>query len=179
MFHVKLYRECDVGGAYSGSTPDPKKTKGYTTPLPDSNYLDSFASQPLIPDPFWLQEQSQNIDLGPYGPNLYKKTTPKHRVPQKFPQKSIPDPYKDMMELLQKKNSTPSYSFEMMINTLFSLEEKKEFLLSMGYTMDSYGKFYKEDSKAPNGELESLFMFEIIIKFKNLLLSKGTLKLKL
>jgi hypothetical protein len=89
---------------------------------------------------------------------------------------------------------TPQKSqFEELINALFTLEEKYDFLISMGYTCevlegkpvlnnDLMMRVPRKDMHQEQvlySSLEYCFLREITIKFKNLLLAKQTLKLKI
>jgi hypothetical protein len=92
-----------------------------------------------------------------------------------------PDPY-----LLNKSD------FERVLDQLFTLEEKWEYLQGLGYISRESGIYghmvvFKLSSESTeelqcidgNESLNRVFLREISIKFKNLLLSKATLKIKL
>lgn len=59
-------------------------------------------------------------------------------------------------------------SFENVIDTLFSIEEKLGFLLSIGYTKYNDTNVSKNDTTY---DINSVFLFEISIKFKAILLT--------
>jgi hypothetical protein len=105
-----------------------------------------------------------------YGP----PPQPKTRIPQR-PYTPLQD---ELNEYIKTKTLPKKTDFELVIDSLFSTHEKMEYLLSIGYVQDSVGKFYRADSTASSGELNRLFLHEITIKFKNLLLTKGTIKIK-
>lgn len=76
-------------------------------------------------------------------------------------------------------------TFEDIILQVFSHEERIDFLRSMGYDIET-NYHVTISRKLADGSivnittpLDQLFLMEVTIKFKNLLLSKATLKLKL
>jgi hypothetical protein len=128
---------------------------------------------PTPPSDYWgIDEYLKRTSPPYYNPYVTNKSLGKNtRIPPR------PPDYNSLNNYVNKKSS-----FEEIIDILFTVQEKKEYLESIGYTMDSSGKFYKADSIAPaygNDNMHQLFLYEITIKFKNVLLSKGTLKLKL
>lgn len=81
-------------------------------------------------------------------------------------------------------NSIKVNEFEQVLNQLFTGEEKKDFITSIGYIVS--GEF----ASKPNQEnadvvgtlfeaIDVIFLREISIKFKNMLLAKPVLKIKL
>ena len=96
--------------------------------------------------------------------------------------------YNDIVNKLgQYTNSIPKFSFMDLLNSIFDTSEKEQFLLNLGF------EFVNEDGKdwiqrtvlgyrekgEKNISLDIIFLREITIKFKNLLLAKATLKLKI
>jgi hypothetical protein len=78
--------------------------------------------------------------------------------------------------------------FEEILNTLFDTNEKVDFLLGVGYTIyqengQEWIRRVTSNGYETKGKLDvsinSLFLREITIKFKNLLLAKSTLKIKI
>lgn len=127
----------------------------------------------------------------PWDHDYYKQHKPTNPIPP-MPGKSNQIKYDEFEIYLKSKlgKMIPKKSaFEEVIDTLFSAEEKREFLINMGY------KFVKDSSGIPvititdskgyqsigneNVSLNQFFLKEITIKFKNLLLTKQTLKLKI
>ena len=80
-------------------------------------------------------------------------------------------------------------AFEEILDELFNQEEKINFLMSVGYefldgddivkTMSGNTKIRKGDAEFGWLDFDKLFVKEISIKFRNLLLAKVTLKLKI
>lgn len=96
----------------------------------------------------------------------------------------------DLAKFLKPKKS----SFEEILDGLFSLAEREQFLMDIGYVLETKtpdGLLYKDSDikitrkladgtiKTITNSLNDLFLKEISVKFKNLLLAKSTLKLKL
>lgn len=207
MNYIKLQYELGLGGAHSSEVKIPgliaKETKNQEQELLDNgkNLFDEYmkgwrpnlqskyeqvvntinsvsnigtTAEPLIPDLHHLLGQWETKQKYFDQNQVFGPPQPKYRRPQP----SLTDgDYANFMAMLKKNNAKSE--FENMIDFLFSLQEKKDYLLSVGYQQDSSGKFWKEKSTASNGELNSLFLHEITIKFKNMLLAKGTIKIKL
>ena len=97
-----------------------------------------------------------------------------------------PSPF-DMSQFEQLLKKPQKSAFEEIIDNLFDTSEKEQFLISVGYRFDKeyiwrdnpqdQGEVQRWDNNT--GSLASLFLKEISIKFKNLLLMKATLKLKI
>lgn len=79
------------------------------------------------------------------------------------------------------QTSTKQRDFADLIEELFSAQEKVDFLNDMGYQLNNPMKKKNKDGEYELvvGTIRDLFIQEITIKFKNLLLAKHTLKLKL
>ncbi len=93
----------------------------------------------------------------------------------------------DMEELMQKYLNPPKSDFEHIIDALFTVEEKLDYLKGLGYSifgnppspnLNNFLQLEKDGNSCP-GNLGIIFLREISIKFKNLLLAKPILKVKL
>ena len=147
--------------------------------LQDSNSLEDYIKR--------YTRQAEPAKIAPY------------MIPQKSPFPPNPakqDPYGSnkssseeiLRELLLRKSKSP---FEEILDSLFDNSEKEQFLIDSGYEfyINSKGedmiskKVPGEENKylywSRDKELDSLFIKEISIKFKNLLIRKEKLKLKL
>jgi len=91
---------------------------------------------------------------------------------------------KELMSYLKPKKS----AFEEILDVLFTTAEKEQFLIDIGYMLnwnntdgshDITRKLASGEIKTITNSLNDLFLKEITVKFKNLLLAKATLKLKL
>lgn len=115
---------------------------------------------------------------------------------EKYQPLVAPRPYAKPMEdwnylqnyMDQKKKS----ALEELIDELFTIIEKWDFLVSLGYVRDGQNvpptpsmMIHKKSLESPDAiqepsyTLEKAFLREMVIKFKNVLLTKGTLKLKI
>ena len=143
--------------------------------LPDNTnkYYPSMFPERTSEDPFQFR------------PNWGKQTMP-----------AMSDPYNDIKqreasrhfeELIAKhfKKSEKS-AFEQMIDLLFQPEEKIDFLVSLGWVKNDDHPVKPTVSKKDEhgkviltGEVDQTFLYEITIKFKNLLLAKPKLTVKI
>ena len=146
----------------------------------DTGNFDWLHQQPYIGDmlPQRLTPQYDPYDKSKYFPTQQPYTTPD---PLKTPWDQ-----KLMDEMLKFK--TKKSAFEEIIDALFDTAEKEQFLMSVGYEIFQEGGkdwIRKVDSQGyeTKGErgvsIDILFLREISIKFKNLLLAKASLKLKI
>lgn len=137
----------------------------------------------------WFREatsQSQNqfgINTQGYVAPFFERPKVYGPPPQRVEDKTPPSGVNELFKQLKQKPS-----LEDILSTLFSSTEKEQFLLDMGYVLNwnhsdgSYDIYRMSPSKVKvyvEEGFETLFLREISIKFKNLLLSKSTLKLKL
>lgn len=111
-------------------------------------------------------------------PNPFKKQTPINT--QK------PNTYQD--ELKRYMKVVKDDTFERLMDEIFTLPEKEQFLIDTGYELewdnqDGSHNIYKTladgTRKRITNSLNDLFMKEILIKFKITLLTKSTLKMKI
>lgn len=109
---------------------------------------------------------------------------------QAIPQKQPYSPPLDMGLIEEMKRYAEGYrsprktAFEELIEELFSTADKEQMLMDMGYEFFVNDKGWDEFRKGDIAwnkslDLDKVFMKEIMIKFKNLLMTKATLKLKL
>jgi hypothetical protein len=98
---------------------------------------------------------------------------------------------KEMMKQYTRQMPTTNLSkrsaFEILIDTLFSTSEKEQFIIDCGWKLEA-GKdggyvISKElangDVSYYNGSIHTLFLEHITVKFKNLLLAKPKLTIKI
>lgn len=155
-----------------------------------------------------LQEYAQQLGLTNQADWIYQPYVGDQLIPQRQnfppweePKKYGPSPsrhggdYFDQQAILDQiaKLKHPKKSaFEELIDQLFTTAEKEQFLIDAGYMIDVPGPDYRGTDKViisrklSDGTvkfittpLDELFLKEITVKFKNLLLAKATLKLKL
>lgn len=158
----------------------------WEAPIKDSSYWDYYSKQPGIApmNPYiedkgkyypWDQGQKNS---GPFGP----PSTPMKPYHDAFDTDAIA---KQLAELQRPKKS----AFEELIDQLFTLPEKEQVLIDMGYRLekaDVPGVEYKITRVLADGTVKTitnsihdLFLKEITVKFKNLLMAKASLKLKI
>jgi hypothetical protein len=91
-------------------------------------------------------------------------------------------------EMLNSYMKPPRSTFEDLLDSMFSVAEKEQFLISVGYEFEhkseNESNIYRKIGDLPMQSwpyksLATLFLQEITIKFKNLLLTKATLKIKI
>jgi hypothetical protein len=116
---------------------------------------------------------------GPFGPDPYKKYGPPPKRNQDvFDQEEL---MRQLAGLKVKKSA-----FEELIDQLFTTSEKEQVLIDMGYEFAQIDnktvitrKLADGTIKTITNSLDDLFLKEITVKFKNLLMAKASLKLKL
>lgn len=107
---------------------------------------------------------------------------------EKFQKKITPQSTEEfkfsLLEYMKRKKS----AFEEILDMLFTTAEKEQFLIDIGYFFENdplnnaaiiKRKLSTGEVKTVTNSLDDLFLKEITVKFKNLLLAKATLKLKL
>jgi hypothetical protein len=118
----------------------------------------------------------------------------KYPQPYQNPKVNIPLDEDLLREMKNFKSKPQKSEFELLIENLFSQEEKEQLLIDMGYELenapvDARGyvstapiiikrKLADGTYKTITNSLDDLFLKEITVKFKNLLLAKATLKIK-
>lgn len=126
----------------------------------------------------WYKQQQPSKPLispriKPYGPSPSRRDT---------------EYEKDAMKYIQDMIKPKTSPFEEIINAIFSQTEKEQFLIDAGYILewDNQDGSYDIKRKLNDGSIKTittplneLFLKEITVKFKNLLLAKQVLKLKL
>ena len=99
----------------------------------------------------------------------------------------------EMIKQYTRQASSPANNlhkrsaFEILIDTLFSTSEKEQFIIDCGWKieMGKNGNYLisrelaNGDLTVSNKSLDELFLEHITVKFKNLLLAKPTLKIKI
>jgi hypothetical protein len=149
-----------------------------------SGYVDptiGTTTEPLIPSPQYLLDQN----LNQWGSNqkyfnqkqAYGLPAPKYRKPPDDTN-SLED-YIKMMEHLRK--NPPKSEFEIIIDSLFNSVEKLDFLKSIGYEHilgDNVRSSSIEEGLEVTESVQQAFLREMCKKFKNMLLAKGTIKIK-
>lgn len=85
---------------------------------------------------------------------------------------------------MQEAHNYRTTQFEKVMGEMFSYEEKHNYLLTIGYSLNESGYYIKVDEVNRQVQqewrsLDELFNKEMMIKFKNLLLAKQPLKLNL
>lgn len=204
---ITLYREADINGGvvsggfvntipgrikYSNPAMEPKMQMSNNTNSSRNNGyvpVDKQYNNLLTEEQLKLMQQHYN-PLGGYGnaipgwnqvgsPNVGDIYGPANKP-------MIKDPGFDtetMKDLLYKHFSPKKNGFEELIDSLFDTAEKEQLLIDMGY------EFYTSDKGVDNirkggsvwnrkMDLDTVFMKEITIKFKNLLITKQVKKLK-
>lgn len=141
-------------------------------------YKDAFINTPNIPynQPMWEYIPPQNPNPGPFG-GLVKSSPTRGDI------------YKtqDMADYLQAMLKPKKSEFEILLDAMFDTSEKEQFLITLGF---EFTQENGEDwiSRTVAGLLEKgkkaeifdkIFLREMTIKFKNLLISKNSLKMKL
>jgi hypothetical protein len=144
---------------------------------------------PSLSQGLWEQMHSGNNAYPPYihsGQTGGIINLPSN-LPINLPNNNNSPTTKEMMDNLfnSLKKESP---FEEILNTLFDTNEKVDFLLGVGYTIyqengQEWIRRVTSNGYETKGKLDvsinSLFLREITIKFKNLLLAKSTLKIKI
>jgi hypothetical protein len=122
--------------------------------------------------------------------DLLKKYWEDSKVYGPSPSRQV-NPFKDaeyFQQEILKKLKPQKTAFEEMIDLVFSAAEKEQFLIDIGYTLERdkqddnpiiRRKMSDGSMKLITNTLNDLFLKEITVKFKNLLLAKATLKLRL
>lgn len=131
-------------------------------------YKDAYINTPNVPyhQPMWEYIPPQNP--GPFGKQGQLQT-------------------QDMARYLQEALAPKKSDFELLLNSMFDTSEKEQFLITLGFEFTHENG---EDwiSRTVAGLLEKgkkavlfdkIFLREMTIKFKNLLISKNSLKMKL
>jgi hypothetical protein len=147
-------------------------------------------SQALIPDPQYIAQQNarQTLEEATKQYNQYIKTTPltdlnslqKVTRTQPQPQQQIIKTYMDAKDFKMENFKTPVHE---LLDSLFTLEEMTEYLLTMDYHKLSGSSYFVKGDPDPEFKrtftVQEAFYSEMTIKLKNTLLAKGTLKLKI
>lgn len=146
-----------------------------------NNYGAGTSIQPdwTIPLPY-TQPYQQPMEL-----DDYKKLFPTQ--PKKYgpsPSRTGKDNFFDqkaLMDYLKPKRS----AFEEILDVLFTTAEKEQFLIDVGYELIHNAiettvtrKLSDGTVKTIKGSVDEVFLKEITVKFKGLLLAKGTLRIK-
>lgn len=128
-----------------------------------------------------LNNWGYQVGIDPYKSKPYGGGIPTSPLGQKIPPKSLED-YMNMYGGLPKQERQKT-ALEELVDGMFDTSEKEQFLMDLGYEFfqdqkgfDSFRRGETVWNKAL--DLEKVFMKEIKIKFKNLLLTKQTLKFK-
>jgi len=141
-------------------------------------YKNEFINTQNIPfnQPMWEYIPPQNPNPGPFG-GLVKSSPNRKDVYQT----------QDMVRYLQEALAPKKSDFELLLNSMFDTSEKEQFLITLGFEFThENGEDYI--SRTVAGLLEKgkkavlfdkIFLREMTIKFKNLLISKNSLKMKL
>lgn len=160
-----------------------------------NNYLDQ--GQFVVGDNWeWQQPVNPLIDHGkykqfpfeqkpynptPFGEDPYKKygPSPGRQIPY---DEALKKEMQDYLLGLKK----PKSAFEELIDGLFTTAEKEQVLIDMGYILEQKDNKLVISRKLADGtvktitnSLDDLFLKEITVKFKNLLMAKASLKLKI
>ncbi len=141
-------------------------TSGYYSPNPTPNWDQDYYKQYPFTNPNTINT-----------PGIDPWTKTPAQMPYVSPQQ---DPSEYINNML--KNKPAKSSFEEMIDLIFSYDEKKEYLIGIGYDYKESLVCRGEDRGTidnPYLNLHVIFLKEITIKFKNLLLAKASLKIKL
>jgi hypothetical protein len=93
----------------------------------------------------------------------------------------------DMVKYLQEYLQPKKSEFEILLDAMFDTSEKEQFLITLGFEFKhENGEDYMERTvaglleKGKKAEIfDKIFLREMTIKFKNLLISKNSLKMKL
>lgn len=150
-----------------------------------NNYGAGTSIQPdwTIPLPYtqpYQQPYQQPMELDDYK-KLFT-TQPKKYGPS--PSRTGKDDFFDqkaLMDYLKPKRS----AFEEILDVLFTTAEKEQFLIDVGYELIHNAiettvtrKLSDGTVKTIKGSVDEVFLKEITVKFKGLLLAKGTLRIK-
>jgi len=135
-----------------------------------------------------MMQQSMAQDILNQYINQFNSTPHTHYVDYdqlkktRYPQRNYTD-YEQNIRDFQKYITDTKSDFEKIIDCLFSLEEKVEFLESLGYRYLPNSSYMVKGEPDPEFKrtytMEEAFLMEVTIKFKNILLSKQALKFKL
>ncbi len=102
----------------------------------------------------------------------FRQQTTRERELQKGEQQA----QQSLMDYIKGKQDLRT-EFEKIIDSIFTNDEKVEYLLSIGYTSDT--RVYFKDKAGVDWSLQPAFIKEMLIKFKNVLLAKSLIKIKL
>lgn len=140
-------------------------------------YNNAFINTPNIPfnQPMWEYIPPQNPNPGPFG-GLVKSSPNRKDVYQT----------QDMVRYLEEYLKKPKKSeFEVLLEAMFDTSEKEQFLIDVGYELihnpietTVTRKLSDGTVKTIKGSVDEVFLKEITVKFKGLLLAKGTLRIK-
>jgi hypothetical protein len=156
-----------------GLVGDPNSWQWEVPIQQDPYYWDQYAKQkqpyanPLVPDQGYKQYPWDQNPLGQKKP--YQDA---------FDQEAL---LKQLAGLQKAKKS----AFEEIIDVLFTTTEKEQMLIDMGYELEHKEgliirrKLADGTYKTITNSLDDLFLKEVTIKFKNLLLAKASLKLRI
>ena len=129
-------------------------------------YKDAYINTPNVPyhQPMWEYIPPQNP--GPFGKQGQLQT-------------------QDMARYLQEALAPKKSDFELLLNSMFDTSEKEQFLIDVGYELihnpietTVTRKLSDGTVKTIKGSVDEVFLKEITVKFKGLLLAKGTLRIK-
>jgi hypothetical protein len=142
--------------------------------------------------PYWgIDFPQQQPYQQPLELDDYKKFFPPYQEPKKYgpsPSRTgTSTDLQDWQDQIAKALKPKKSAFEELLDSMFNQSEKQEFLTTLGYefnseffirkSLDETKEPFKWDNNPNNINL--VFLKEITVKFKNLLLTKATLKIRL
>ena len=172
-----------VKAQYSGMPVTRVANSGNTSEVKYMTGIDPYINQPYIGDPLYpgllpQQQPWEWTNPGPF-PQPEKKYGPS-------PSRSGSST-QDMAEYLQQMLKPQKSEFEVLLDAMFDTAEKEQFLVTLGFEfLHEDGEDWMKREVAGLTEkckksdcFDKIFLREMTIKFKNLLISKNSLKLKI
>jgi len=125
----------------------------------------------------YINNPMKTMNPGPFPkPDPYFKQDPFNKKYTRIAEDDQSQAQKSLIDYMKGKEDAKN-EFEKLVSEIFTEDEKIEYLLSIGYTTVS--RVYFKDRNGMDWNIEPAFLREMMIKFKNLLLAKSVLKIKL